>query len=126
MDTKKVKYSDQELFFFIKSKKRSEFEYIYDIYSPILYGFLLNSGLSEKYSADVLQNTFSKIWSNTISIPARENNFLKWILNMTIESVKDYLQNNHRKFSIKIKNCAAISIEFTDVLQPALPNQSIA
>ncbi|MCX8525537.1 hypothetical protein OF897_16615 [Chryseobacterium formosus] len=125
MKIKQLQYSDTELFLLLKTRKIKEFTYIYDFYSPILYGFLLNSGLSEKYSSDILQEVFIKIWNKSSQLPTH-NNFLIWMLQITTENIRDYLQNNHRKFTIEVKNCAAISIKFTDVIEPALTNQSIA
>ncbi|MCX8530773.1 RNA polymerase sigma factor [Chryseobacterium luquanense] len=125
MKIKQLQYSDTELFLLLKTRETKYFNYIYDFYSPVLYGFLLNSGLSEKYSADILKETFVKIWNNPSELPSH-NNFLLWLLQITIENIKNYLQNHHRKFTIEIKNCAAISIKFTDVIEPALTNQSIA
>ncbi|MCX8524617.1 hypothetical protein OF897_11900 [Chryseobacterium formosus] len=125
MKIKQLQYSETELFLLLKTGQTTEFNYIYDFYSPILYGFLLNSGLSEKYSTDILEKTFTKIWNNSRQLPIH-NNFLIWMLQITTENIRDYLQNHHRKFTIEVKNCAAISIKFTDVIEPALPNQSIA
>ncbi|MFY1045983.1 RNA polymerase sigma factor [Chryseobacterium sp. GP-SGM7] len=118
MNTEQIKYSDQDLFLFVKTERIEYFDYIYENYSPILYGFLLNSALSEKNSSDILQQTFVKLWTLKTEEISPGSNFLCYLIKILMDTIKDYLQTNNRKFTINLKNSSSISIEFTDILQP--------
>jgi len=116
MTTNRPLYSDTELFLLIQSKERKQFEIIYDTYSPIIYGFMIHSGLSEKYSEDILQQTFIAMWNHSVPMPSNHKmSFLNWIFYLTTDSIKTYLQTNNRTFIINYKSYASISVEFTDV-----------
>jgi len=72
MAHKQIKYSDQELFLLIKNCQRNNFNYIYDSYSPLLYGLLVGAGLSKSYSCEILEQTFVNIWKNDTPICVSE------------------------------------------------------
>ncbi|KFE97542.1 hypothetical protein IX39_19910 [Chryseobacterium formosense] len=120
-------YSDNELFIFLISRERKHFEVIYTLYSPVIYGFLIRLGLAEKYSEDILQQTFITIWNKPVPIVSNNKlSFLSWIVQITIESTKKYLENKGRKFIIHQKSYPSVSIEFTDVLEHECKVQHIA
>lgn len=128
MKNKRPKYSDVQLFFFIENGQKKHYDYIYDYYGPIVYGFLLNSGLSEKNSCEILQQIFVKVLSETVSKADIRISFLLWLIQITTESIKEYLKANNRGFTLSIKNNSVLSIQFTDTIQiqTITNNQSIA
>lgn len=117
MKNKRSKYSDVQLFFFIENGQKKHYDYIYDYYGPIVYGFLLNSGLSEKNSCEILEQIFVKVLSETASKPDIRISFLLWLIQITTESIKEYLKANNRGFTLSIKNNSILSIQFTDTIQ---------
>ena len=121
MITNRPLYSDNELFLFVQSKTRKHFNIIYDHYSSIVYGFLLHSGLPEKYATDILEQTFVTAWNSSIPTPSHPKiSFLSWILRLAIDSTKNYLIENNRRFIINYKNYFSIHVEFTDALNPSV------
>lgn len=118
MTTEQSSYSDSQLFLFIQSGKKDDFELIYNKFSPIVYGFLIQSGLSERYSEELLQQTFVAIWSKSVNMtPNQSISFLTWILQITVECIKDYLETHGHQYIIHTENNAIFSVELTDDLQ---------
>lgn len=127
MSTEQPPYSDSELFLFIRSGKKKDFELVYNKFSPIVYGFLIYSGLSERYSEELLQQTFVAIWNKSVYTISNQNlSFLTWILQTTAECIIEYLESHGHQFIIHFKNNAMFSIEFTDDLQKTPSSVCIA
>lgn len=122
------KYSDDQLYFFIEKGFKEYYEYIYERFSPIIYGFLLNSGLSEKYACDILEDVFLKLFGNAASKPVTKITFLLWMIQLATESTRNYLKMNNIVYTFNIKNNSFLSIEFNGTVEnrPKLQNQSIA
>jgi len=60
----RYKQREDVLYSELKGKSRQAFEYLYDNYSPALYGVILNILRDEESSNDALQEVFVKIWNN--------------------------------------------------------------
>ena len=84
-------YSNQQLFTFTASRQRKYFTIVYDYYSPLLYGFLVNAGLSEKYSSDILELTFIKMW-NQETLPSGDICYCTWMIKIAIKTISKYLE----------------------------------
>lgn len=117
---KKKRYTDHQLFTFTTSRQKKHFNIVYEYYSPILYGFLLNTGLSERYSLDILEMTFIKMWNHE-NLPEEGTSYFNWIIKIAIKSISEYLDTNGIKYKIYLKNPTAVFIQFEDLTQPLFP-----
>ncbi|NIJ51832.1 RNA polymerase sigma factor [Dyadobacter arcticus] len=91
MSTKST-YTEQELISLLKSNNREAFEYLYDHYSPALYGIILKIVKDEDSAADVMQDAFLKIWKNIGSYNAEKGTLFTWILNVARNTAIDRLR----------------------------------
>ena len=62
-----VRYREEDLVIQLRSNSRSAFEYLYDHYSGALFSVILKIVKDEELAADVLQDSFLKIWRNIAS-----------------------------------------------------------
>ncbi len=92
MMPKKCTYSQQELILLLRSNSREGFEYLYDNYSPALYGIILKIVKDEERAADVLQDSFLKIWKNIASYNGEKGTLFTWILNIARNTAIDKLR----------------------------------
>lgn len=103
--------------FFIENGQKKHYSYIYDYYGPIVYGFLLNTSLSDKNFCEILEQIFVKVLSQTVSKPDTRISFLLWLIQITTESIREYLKANNRGFTLSVKNNSVLFIQFTDSVQ---------
>ena len=60
----KIKFSEEELVSSLKGGDPSSMGYLYDNYSPALFGVIIKITGSQENAEDVLQDVFVKIWKN--------------------------------------------------------------
>ena len=82
-----------------------------------MYGFLLNTSLSDKNFCEILEQIFVKVLSQTVSKPDTRISFLLWLIQITTESIREYLKANNRGFTLSVKNNSVLFIQFTDSVQ---------
>ncbi len=118
---KQKKYTEEELYSELKSKSRVAFEYLYDNYSPALYGVVFNVVRNEETANDVLQDVFVKIWKNFDSYDPAKSRIYTWMLNVArnsaidkLRSVSSLQKNEVRKDQDFILNIVASSSTYTD------------
>lgn len=87
---------EQELVAQLKSNSRGAFEYLYDHYSPALYGIIVKIVKDEEKAADVLQETFLKIWRNIASYQPEKGSVFTWMLNVARNTAIDNLRADHK------------------------------
>lgn len=61
---------------------RKSYDYLYDQYSPKLYGIALHITQKKDIAEDVLQETFIKVYKNINKYDESKGNFLTWVLNI--------------------------------------------
>jgi RNA polymerase sigma factor (sigma-70 family) len=89
---RKVIYTESELIAQLKNNNRDAFEYLYERYSPALYGIVLKVVKDEEKAADAMQDTFLKIWKNISSYNAEKGTLFTWILNVARNTAIDKLR----------------------------------
>jgi len=87
------KYDEDLLYSELKSKSRKAFEYLYDNYSPALYGVIFNVLRNEEASNDALQEVFVKIWNNFDSYDPIKSRLYTWMLNIARNHAIDRLRS---------------------------------
>ena len=88
----KFTYTEQELVSSLKCNNKEAFEYLYDHYSSALYGIILKIVRDEERAADVMQDTFLKIWKNISSYNVEKGSLFTWILNVARNTAIDRLR----------------------------------
>ena len=72
-------------------------EYLYDNYSAVLYGVILNGVKNEAVAEDVLQEVFIKIWKNMQGYDPDRGRLYTWMINIARNSVIDYLRSRQNQ-----------------------------
>ena len=98
--SKKIKLPEEELIALLKRKDERGFTILYDNYSAALYGVIFKIVRTEEIAADVMQESFVKIWKNIDFYDKSKGSLFTWILNIArnnaIDKIrsKDFRQNN--------------------------------
>lgn len=118
---KAKKYTEEFLYSALRSKSKTAFEYLYDNYSPALYGVIFNILKSEEASNDALQEVFVKIWNNFESYDPERSRLYTWMMNIARNHSIDKLRSKAMKGDRELKsdknfirNNSAVSSPFTD------------
>ncbi|WP_229214147.1 RNA polymerase sigma factor [Dyadobacter flavalbus] len=97
MATSKVKYSEEELVAALKRNERTAFEFLYDHYSGALFNIISKTLRDEEKAADVLQESFLKIWKNIASYNPEKGRLFTWIMNIARNGAIDAARMEGRK-----------------------------
>ena len=87
--TGKFTLKEDQLIEQLKLNRRQAFEYLYDHYSPALYGIIFKILKDEDKAADTLQDTFLKIWKNIASYNSEKGTLFTWMLNVARNTAID-------------------------------------
>lgn len=100
METPKRKAEEIALVVRLKAREEKALEIAYDRYSAALYGVLFKILKSEEAAADVLQDSFVKIWLNVGRYDPSKGTFFTWMLNIARNAAIDLLRSKgHRNAS---------------------------
>lgn len=92
MSRNDIRYGEAELVAKLKTNSRSAFEYLYDHYSAALYGVILKIVKDDESAADVLQESFLKIWKNIGAYSPEKGTLFTWMLNVARNRAIDGLR----------------------------------
>jgi RNA polymerase sigma factor (sigma-70 family) len=98
--SKKPACTEHELIQQLRYNKREAFEYLYDNYSPALFGIVYRILKNEEEAADTLQDSFLKIWKNFPSYKSEKGTLFTWMLNIARNSAIDKLRAEARVVSL--------------------------
>ncbi len=79
---KRVPSGENSLFSLLKTKDISSFTYLYDTYSPALYGVILKIIPDRQIADEVLIEVFINIWKKLESYDPSKRRFFTWMLNI--------------------------------------------
>ena len=97
-----TKYSEQELVTLLLEQSDQAFSYLYDNYSPALFG-IINQIVSDKeIAADVLQEVFINIWRKIRSYDDSKGRLFTWMLNIARNAAIDKIRS--RTYQDGLKN----------------------
>lgn len=68
------------------------FHWLYDQYSPALYGVILRIVRDEDLAQDLVQDVFVKIWKNLDSYDSKKGRLFTWMLNVARNTAIDALR----------------------------------
>ncbi|HEV8284017.1 MAG TPA: sigma-70 family RNA polymerase sigma factor [Chitinophagaceae bacterium] len=97
-----TKYNEQELVALLLQQNDQAFSYLYDNYSPALFG-IINQIVSDKETAsDVLQDVFINIWRKIGSYDDSKGRLFTWMLNIARNAAIDKIRS--RPYQDNLKN----------------------
>ncbi|AQG78402.1 RNA polymerase sigma factor [Spirosoma montaniterrae] len=76
----------------LNRRDQQAFQWLYDQYSPALYGVVLRIVRDEDQAQDLLQDIFVKIWKNLDSYDAAKGRLFTWMLNVARNTAIDSLR----------------------------------
>lgn len=96
-------YTEAELVQGLKARDEKVFSYVYDHYSPALYGVALKVLNDETTAVDVLQEIFLKIWRGIERYDAEKGRLFTWMLNIARNTAIDTLRSRSHKLGLKMQ-----------------------
>ncbi|HEY0272718.1 MAG TPA: sigma-70 family RNA polymerase sigma factor, partial [Chitinophaga sp.] len=99
-----ITYTEAELVRGLKARDEKVFGYLYDHYSPALFGVALKVLGDENAAADVLQEVFLKIWRSIDRYDEDKGRLFTWMLNITRNTAIDSLRSKAHKLEQKVQD----------------------
>jgi RNA polymerase sigma factor (sigma-70 family) len=93
----RLKFSEEELVAALQRNERTAFEFLYDHYSGALFNIISKTLRDEERAADVLQESFLKIWKNIASYNPEKGRLFTWIMNIARNGAIDAARVEGRK-----------------------------
>lgn len=118
-----AKYTEEELVALLKSKSDKAFSIIYDSYSAALFGVISRIVPDEEQAADILQESFVKIWNKSDSYDPAKGRLFTWLLNIARNTAIDTTRSKQHKAegknrslenSVRLINSTSVSAIPTD------------
>lgn len=97
-------YTEAELVQGLKARDQKIFSYLYDQYSPALYGVIVKVLNDDNSAGDVLQDVFMKIWRHLDRYDETKGRLFTWMLNIARNTAIDILRSKSHKMEQKIRN----------------------
>lgn len=97
-------YTEAELVEGLRSRDQKVFGYLYDQYSPALYGVIVKVLNSDNIAGDVLQDVFLKIWRHIDQYQEDRGRLFTWMLNIARNTAIDILRSKSHQLEQKIQN----------------------
>ena len=96
------KYSEHELVALLLRQNEQAFSYLYDNYSPALFGIINQIIPDRELATDVLQDVFINIWRKITSYDAAKGRLFTWMLNIARNAAIDKIRS--RPYQDNLKN----------------------
>jgi RNA polymerase sigma-70 factor (ECF subfamily) len=113
MSKRKTIIAEDALVALLQSKDQRGFSILYDNYSSALYGVILKIVRSEEIAADVMQDSFVKIWKNIDGYNRSKGTLFTWILNVARNTAIDRIRSQEFQNSQRNQDIDS-SINFID------------
>ncbi len=101
MGLQHASYTEEELVALLKTRSEAGFSYLYDHYSPALYGLLLQMSGQPEAANDLLQEVFVKIWNYIERYDPALGRLYTWMIQITRNTALDYLKSKTYKNSLQ-------------------------
>jgi RNA polymerase sigma-70 factor, ECF subfamily len=88
-----TKYEEKELVALLQENSRQAFNYLYDNYSPALYGIINQVVKDKEMATDVLQEVFVNIWRKKESYDPAKGRLFTWMLNIARNAAIDKIRS---------------------------------
>ncbi|NSL90497.1 RNA polymerase sigma factor [Chitinophaga solisilvae] len=97
-------YTEAELVQGLRARDQKIFSYLYDHYSPALYGVIVKVLNNDSTGGDVLQDVYLKIWRYADRYDETKGRLFTWMLNIARNTAIDILRSKSHKLEQKIQN----------------------
>jgi len=99
-----LSYTELDLVTALKSGDKQAFTYLYDNYSAALFGVISRIIDDEDIAADVLQDSFIKIWKNIQLYDDSKGKLFTWLLNVCRNTAIDHVRSKASRMTSKIQS----------------------
>jgi RNA polymerase sigma factor (sigma-70 family) len=96
-----TKYSEQELVALLLEQNNQAFSYLYDNYSPALFGIISQIVPDRELASDILQDVFINIWRKIGSYDDAKGRLFTWMLNIARNAAIDKVRSRPYQDSLK-------------------------
>ena len=96
-----TKYTEQELVSLLLIQNDQAFSYLYDNYSPALFGVICQIVPDKEIASDVLQDVFINIWRKIGSYDKTKGRLFTWMLNIARNAAIDKIRSRPYQDSLK-------------------------
>jgi len=96
-----TKYTEQELVSLLLQQNDQAFSYLYNNYSPALYGIINQIVPDKDIAADVLQEVFINIWKKISFYDENKGRLFTWMLNIARNAAIDKIRSKQYQNSLK-------------------------
>lgn len=96
-----TKYSEQELVALLLQRNEQAFGYLYDNYSPALFGIINQIVPDKEMATDVLQDVFINIWKKISLYDPVKGRLFTWMLNIARNAAIDKIRSKPYQDSLK-------------------------
>ena len=116
----RVIYEEEQLVRLLQGLDKSAFSYLDDHYSASIFGVISRIVPDEEIAADVLQESFLKIWNNISSYDKSKGRLFTWMLNIARNTAID--ETRSKQFKVSEQNHdIEDSVDIIDSRISALP-----
>ncbi|HET9826712.1 MAG TPA: sigma-70 family RNA polymerase sigma factor [Chitinophagaceae bacterium] len=96
-----TKYSEQELVTLLVQQNEVAFGYLYENYSPALFGIINQIVPNKDLATDILQDVFVNIWRKISSYDPAKGRLFTWMLNIARNAAIDKIRSRPYQDSLK-------------------------
>lgn len=107
-----LSYTETELIQGLQARDEKLFSYLYDHYSPALYGVALKIVTDDASAGDVLQEVFIKIWKNIDRYDPSKGRLFTWMLNIARNTAIDSLRSKAHKLDQKVQDVTSANLMY--------------
>jgi DNA-directed RNA polymerase specialized sigma24 family protein len=77
----------------LKKQEKRALEWLYEAYSPIVYGTIRRIGKTDEVIEDLLVKTYVNAWTQAQTIDIAKDRALPWIFNVLIDTIVEYAES---------------------------------
>lgn len=98
-----ITYTEAELVQGLRNRDQKVFGYVYDKYSPALYGVVVKVLNDPGMAGDTLQEIYLKIWRNFDHYDESKGRLFTWMLNIARNTAIDVLRSRAHKLGERVQ-----------------------
>lgn len=77
----------------LKKQEKRALEWLYEAYSPIVYGTVRRVGKTDEVIEELLVKTYVNAWTQAQTIDIAKDRALPWIFNVLIDTIVEYAES---------------------------------
>lgn len=77
----------------LKKQEKRALEWLYEAYSPIVYGTVRRIGKTDEVIEELLVKTYVNAWAQAQTIDIAKDRALPWIFNVLIDTIVEYVES---------------------------------